>query len=148
MREILVGIDGSPGADAALSWAAEQALATGSSVWAVHVFHPPMLAVGLRVASVPGGVLEEAASAAREEVLRLADGEWVAPLREAGVGFKVEVREGSPGRVLVELAGTEGVRAVVVGRRGHGELTDLVLGSVGHHLVHHSHIPVVIVPAP
>ena len=148
MGLILAGIDGSSGAEAALRWAARQSAATGDPVLAVHVFQPPMRAVGLRVASVPANVLEDADRTARERTRELAEGEWVQPLREAGVDFRVEIREGSPGRGLLEAAAERGADLIVVGRRGHGELTDLVLGSVGHHLIHHSRMPVVVVPLP
>ena len=44
MSEIVVGLDLSPSARAALQWAAEQARATGQTLRAVHVTH-----VGVRV---------------------------------------------------------------------------------------------------
>ena len=38
---IVVGVDGSPGSDAALRWAAGEARLRGSSLRIVHVYHLP-----------------------------------------------------------------------------------------------------------
>lgn len=141
-----MGIDGSEGAAAALDWTVEFAMATGVTVTAAHVFQPPMLAVGLRVATVPADVLDEAIADAREAAQRLLEGEWTAALHAARVPHRVEVLDGSPGRELVRVADAREADLIVVGRRGHGELTDLILGSVGHHLLHHARRPVAIIP--
>ena len=64
---------------------------------------------------------------------------------EAGRPRPVEpaVRRGSPGAALVERA--KGADLVVVGTRGHGGFTGLMLGSVSHQVTHHAPCPVVIV---
>lgn len=147
MERILVGIDGSAGAVAALSWAAELARATGATVRAAHVFQPPLLAVGLRVATVPAGVVDDALGSARETARSLLEGEWTEALRRDRITHDVAFLEGSPGRELVQEADGWPADVIVVGRRGHGELTDLILGSVGHHLIHHARRPVTIVPS-
>lgn len=41
----------------------------------------------------------------------------------------------------------EDVDFVVIGARGHGALAGMLLGSVADYVVHHSSVPVVVVPA-
>lgn len=48
---------------------------------------------------------------------------------------------------LVNHAAALQADMIVVGRRGHGLLESVVLGSVSLGLVRHSHIPVLVVPA-
>jgi nucleotide-binding universal stress UspA family protein len=51
--------------------------------------------------------------------------------------------EGPPARALVE-AGTD-AGMLVVGTRGHGAFTSLLLGSVSHAVVHAASVPVAVV---
>jgi nucleotide-binding universal stress UspA family protein len=53
--------------------------------------------------------------------------------------------EGAPGPTLVSES--KGAALVVVGRRGRGGLTRLLLGSVSRHVADHAECPVVVVTA-
>jgi nucleotide-binding universal stress UspA family protein len=54
------------------------------------------------------------------------------------------VVEGPAGEVILEHA--HDAELIVVGTHAHGALAELILGSVSHHVVKHSHCPVVVVP--
>ena len=56
------------------------------------------------------------------------------------------VFEGYPARILLHQA--EDADLLVVGSRGHGELSGMLLGSVGLHCVSHATCPVVVVRHP
>lgn len=64
-------------------------------------------------------------------------------------GFDVEVRTvfGDPGEEICETARSEPVDTVVMGRRGHTTVGELLLGSVSHYVVHHLECPVTLVPS-
>lgn len=57
----------------------------------------------------------------------------------------VEALNGVPTEELLKAAGDADM--VVVGSRGAGGFTRLLLGSVSSQIVHHAHCPVVIIPA-
>jgi nucleotide-binding universal stress UspA family protein len=60
------------------------------------------------------------------------------------VRHDVVVREGNAAAVLV--AESQGAEMLVVGSRGRGGFSGLLLGSVSQQAAHHATCPVVIVP--
>ncbi|WP_405909894.1 MULTISPECIES: universal stress protein [unclassified Streptomyces] len=128
----VVGVDGSPHAAAAVDVAFEEAALRGAALRALYVWHPPLL-----------GVLDE--DAAVRECRRVLS-ETVAgrTARYPGVELHHEVVLGHPVRVLTEAS--EHALGLVVGTRGHGGFTGLLLGSVSQGVLHHAHCPVITVP--
>ncbi|QFU90000.1 universal stress protein [Amycolatopsis sp. YIM 10] len=138
-RPLVAGVDGSPSALHAVRWAAEEAGRRGKPLRLLHACFippvPPRVPVALpreyRDALVEQGHdwLTEAAAAARE----------AAP----GVEVETELRTG----IATELLVTESAQAelVVLGSRGLGGFSGLLVGSVAVALGHHGHCPVVIV---
>lgn len=124
---IVVGVDGSACATRALEFAAAEAAQTGAVLLVVCVYGMPPSESTL---TFPIGLLEDAAELVLHEALEHV-GE-VAP----GVIAKGELVLGSPRDVLVEMSRT--ATALVVGTRGHGSLTGLLLGSVSDYVVHHA----------
>ncbi|XP_053376803.1 universal stress protein Slr1101-like [Mercenaria mercenaria] len=57
---------------------------------------------------------------------------------------KFRTGQGKPGDVICQLAQEEGADLIVIGSRGLGKIRRALLGSVSDHVVHHSHIPVVV----
>src|SRR5215472_15411826 len=55
---VVVGVDGSPGSIAALSWAGRYGAATGATVQALHIWHYPT-AAGLPPGVTPESVTDE-----------------------------------------------------------------------------------------
>ncbi|MEV0561406.1 universal stress protein [Dactylosporangium sp. NPDC049742] len=53
--------------------------------------------------------------------------------------------QGHPAKVLLDAA--NGAELLVVGSRGHGTFTGILLGSVSQHCVQHAPCPVVVVPS-
>ena len=61
---------------------------------------------------------------------------------------------GSPGRMICDIARTWDSDLIVMGRRGHSGLTELLMGSVSNYVLHHApcsvhviHFPVRVKPA-
>lgn len=136
MQRIVVGIDGSPGSQAALAWALDEARLRGAAVEAVRVWSWPMPYVGPGMAGLDPRLLEEGEQALLDEALDGVDTD--------GVDVGKVLVEGPAAQRLLEHA--KGADLLVVGSRGRGGFKGLLLGSVSQQVVHHSRIPVVVIP--
>lgn len=146
---ILVCVDGSEGSAAALGWAIALARKTDAEIVAVHALEVPVYAQ----ADVGMGPVYSAPPAdplwwdrLRKATAEAFEQEWCAPLARSGLPYRTVLQEGKPASAIEEVADRERPDLVVVGRRGLGGLTELLLGSVSHALVHHARRPIVVVP--
>jgi len=132
--DILVGIDGSTHAQAALVWAAEEAHLRGVRVRAVLCWSYLGIAGSdqkARTTEADALATLEAAAAMLPEIRRqLVD---LVPVNDL------------PVRGILDLAATSAL--VVVGSRGRGGVKGLVLGSVSRTIVERSPVPVVVIPS-
>jgi nucleotide-binding universal stress UspA family protein len=138
---IVVGIDGSPSATQAAVWAAGEAVARGSSVHLVYAYE-------WAADEGPGRVALRANARYRDVFLLYAQDsmrEAAARVREAvpGVELTEELAVGRPEQVLTEQSGRASM--LVVGTRGLGGVSGLLLGSVAVSLVSRAKCPVVVV---
>ena len=168
MGRIVVGVDASPGARRALAWAAAEARLRGEALQVVHAYHSRQLAAPFYFPSqhaVPGTTdtvvedpqelemtatlqdraeFEEAFRSRAERVLDTLLG----PVDEVVGGVEVQrtvVEDRHPAEALVALSADADL--LVVGSRGHGGFTEMLLGSVSHATVLHAVCPVVVVPS-
>jgi nucleotide-binding universal stress UspA family protein len=136
-RRIVVGVDGSMAAQAALRWAVRQAAATG-----VHVVEAiNAWELSGSVLPPPVGVYDPqqvAANVLHEAVVGELGEEPEIPVKEL-------VLPGPAGAALLRQA--EGAELLVVGSRGLGGFGGLLLGSVSRHVVERAPCPVVVVRA-
>lgn len=137
---IVVGVDGSPSAARALDWAIAQA---------VREHRPLTLAHAVDSTWVARRAAASADRDAVQTVLQSDPGATLGPARvrvaeRAGELVVHEVTAPADPRVLLlELA--EDAAMVVVGSRGRGPVTSLLLGSVGVAVTRHATCPVVVV---
>ncbi|CAH3171040.1 unnamed protein product [Porites evermanni] len=59
---------------------------------------------------------------------------------------KIIVTDGPPGEIICKQAKEQGASFIVVGSRGTGTIRRTILGSVSDYVLHHAHMPVVVVP--
>lgn len=139
-RPVVVGVDGSPGARAALKFAFEEALTRGAAVRVVTTW---MLGFPQR-----DTISERAWDEESAEAHRLQDAEigWV--LHELGrrPEFSQVVVNDLSGPTLVDLARDASLLVVGTGRKN--AVSRAFLGSVSEFCVRHSPAPVVVVPDP
>jgi nucleotide-binding universal stress UspA family protein len=143
MTRVVVGVDGSGCSATALSWALGQALLSGATLDAVACWQRPAMAGAAGFASYVDHS-DDDLTGATTEVLDKAIAAAVGDVPGAGtVAVRALVVEAYPARGLLQAA--EGADLLVVGSRGHSELTGMLLGSVGLHCVTHAPCPVVVV---
>lgn len=159
MGRIIAGVDGSSAARRALEFAAEEARMRGATLQVVYVQEPARepTHLGGDAYATTGSFetlaawereqreeLEERARQHGEHVLR----EVLADVDTSGVSVEETLLfDHRPARQLVDLvSAADDVDLLVVGSRGRGELTGLLLGSVSQACVTHARVPVTVVP--
>lgn len=142
MDTTVVGIDDSRGARAALAWAAHHATATGGRLRVVHAYDFPLAWIDAYAPELPEW--RERAQQGAEEMTEQVVNDVIEPGEREGV--EVEVVEGNPVDVLHDESRDAAI--VVVGSRGRGGFTGLLLGSVSQRVAQHAACPLVIVPTP
>ncbi|MFJ2865714.1 universal stress protein [Kitasatospora sp. NPDC087314] len=134
---VLVGVDGSPQSTAAAHWAAEEALLRGAPLRLVHAW--PWLTDGVASFAEPDDL-----PAAAQRVLGAAADE----IRERHPGLVVHTDAVLDAPVDGLLSAAADAALLVLGSRGLGGFTGLLLGSVGMAAAARSAVPVVVVREP
>lgn len=139
---IIVGIDGSPESDAAVSWAAHDAAIRGLPLTVVHVESPaaatwsqaPVLEESPEEQLAEGrSLLAHASTIARDAIADTAQVQITGELLSSS----------TPVPTLVEQS--KDAELIVVGSRGRGALSRSILGSVSAGLISHAHCPVALI---
>ena len=137
MNTILIAIDGSAGASAAVDEGLELAAQTAARVLIVAVRRPPVPVFGdpywQRAVTDELAKLRPAVKAA------LADAE------ARGVPAEYDILEGEPAERIVELARSRDVDLIVIGSRGLGAVSSVLRGSVSKRVLQDADRPVLVV---
>jgi nucleotide-binding universal stress UspA family protein len=140
---IVVGVDGSPGARAALEHALRDAARRGASVEVVAAYAPPEYWVPLY--GPPAIPLSEVGERVRQDT--------AATVREVTEQLKSTLPEMPPVTVTAVAGGAaaallgvaKDAELLVIGSRGHGGFSSMLLGSVSLSCVLHAPCPVTVV---
>ncbi|MEW6470836.1 MAG: universal stress protein [Actinomycetota bacterium] len=136
MERIVVGVDGSETAQRALQWAVDEARRRSAVVEAIYAWREPFV-----VGYAYMGEWDMNKLTAEAETLLA---EAVDAVDTTGVTVERKVMTGGPAQVLVEQA--KGAALLVVGSRGRGGFSGLLLGSISQQAAHHAPCPIVIIP--
>ena len=137
---VVVGVDGSEESVAALRWAAYYATAAGATVQALIAWHYPDVAGAAPVGVAPAPVRHESEQRIRATLDQAVRQVYPDP---AAAGVQTRVAYGHPSQTLVEAS--KEASLLVVGSRGHGAFTGMLLGSVSMHCVTGAFCPVTVV---
>jgi nucleotide-binding universal stress UspA family protein len=135
MNRIIVGVDGSHRSVEALEWAARYAEMTGSAVTAISCCEP--IKRDMWIPHSPPG--EDPLGPTKSKMKFLANDVMQ---RHPTLELETQVVEGDAAKVLEEAS--KGADLLVVGNRGLGGFSGLLVGSVGMHCVSHASCPVLV----
>lgn len=140
-QRIVVGVEGSGGAKAALRWAIREAQYRDAIIDVVTTYASTYVPASPDFNYVPldPADLEAEVNKMQGHVID----EAIAELGGTGVEIRRRVLRGRPADTLIAVA--EGAVMLVVGSRGRGGFRGLLLGSVSQTIAHHGTCPVVIV---
>jgi nucleotide-binding universal stress UspA family protein len=131
---VVIGVDGSPVSEPAVAFAYAAAAARAVSLVAVHAW-PALLIDPLIARGLDFGVIEaDERRVLAEQLARWTETHPAVPVQRVG---------DRAANTLVEHS--RSAQLVVVGSRGRGGFTGLLLGSVSHAVLHRAHCPVAVI---
>ncbi|MFG1813503.1 universal stress protein [Kribbella sp. NPDC049174] len=137
---VVVGVDGSKASGKAIDFAFDQAEALHAKVLAVHAWSSPFRTYEDDGRSMLQFDEDQVRESARVLVAEAVAG---AAADHPDVEWDTRLDGGPPARAILRAA--ESAELVVVGFRGRGGFTGLLLGSVSQTVLHHAHCPTAIV---
>ncbi|MCH9761338.1 MAG: universal stress protein [Actinomycetia bacterium] len=141
-RGIVVGVDDSPQARAAVEWAAREAVLRGVALTVVHVLPDAHARTWYEVRV--SGKLAQIAERRGREISSHATAAAEQAIADAGpLTISERLDQGNPVSNLVNLS--KNAELVVVGSRGLARVRRALLGSVSTGLLHHAHCPVAVI---
>lgn len=135
INTILLGYDGSEGAEKAARLAACMARQHDARLVVVVVFHEPDIGGKGEMEGRVNPDVSAAQATAEDMALKL---------QAAGVDSQADALEGHPGEALLRAAAAHQADLIVVGRRGHGRLAELLLGATSEYVVRRAEVPVLV----
>ncbi len=132
--QIVVGVDGSESSERALQWAYEERELRGGELTAVFAWEFPLI-------GIPGAFDREALEA---EALDFLTKEVASVVPDKAL-VTLAAAQGDPSASLIAACERIGADLLVIGARGRGGFTGLLLGTVGQQCAAHAPCPVLIV---
>lgn len=137
LKKVLVPVDGSASSMRAVEYAAKRVRdAENTCVLLLHVQVPLPPSRYVRRATI------------RDHYARMAE-ESLKPARQLaerlGVESQCYFREGDPAETIASFARRARCSEIVMGSRGLGRISGLVLGSVATKVIHLAHVPVTLI---
>lgn len=144
MSGIVVGIDGSHNSSHALEWAMSEAALRNADLTVITVNSVPASYWTGQPVTL-GGTDTQRVEEIRKSAQEAVDKAAAALGDNQPKSVEVVAISGFPAKTLIDTS--KGSDLMVIGSRGGGGFGSLILGSIASQVVHHSHCPVVVVPA-
>lgn len=141
-RVVVIAVDGSDHSERAFDWYRKQIFNKGDKLVVVHSheLHPPALPHAMATEEWKKEVQRH------EQYIKDLEDKYKAKCEEMEVSAKILIQGGHAGEHVCKVAKKEHAVLIVVGSRGMGTVRRTILGSTSDYIIHHAHIPVVVVP--
>jgi nucleotide-binding universal stress UspA family protein len=140
-KTVVVAYDGSRGAKAAASWALDEAVREQAAVEFLYVLEWPTYAAAASLAPAPYRWSDTDAERRAESLLE--EARAAAEVSHPELELRTTALHGGAAAALCDRSRTASM--LVLGSRGHGGWSALVIGSVSLAVTTHAHCPVVVV---
>ena len=147
IRSILVPIDFSGGAEAAIALARSLAEPLGARIELLHVWEGEEWKMPPMEFAVDGDAPRLLAEAAAHGLALQGAAAWLAEAGTRGLRFRARFETGRPAETIARVAKERGHDLIVMGTHGRTGLARAVLGSVAESVVRISNVPVLTVHA-
>jgi len=148
-RNVLISINNNFATERAFNWYLVHLTRKGDMLHLLNVIEP----IYKPTSQLSGGQVELLVDEMKEKTKKNIDAsmelgkKYSEMCRTAGVHSKFQYILGSPAKeVIVNYAKDNAIELLVLGSRGTGNVRKTLLGKVSSYVVHHSHVPICIVP--
>jgi nucleotide-binding universal stress UspA family protein len=148
-KKILVCLDGSELAEQILPYAEEQALHFSSKLVLIRTFSEPGF-IGLAVPGFPGIPVETQNMGKQIQREEEEAGKYLKTvaerlLKQRGLSAECVTVLGAAGEVIVKYAAENKVELIAIATHGRSGPGRIVMGSVADYVLHHAHLPVLLI---
>ncbi|XP_068671461.1 universal stress protein Slr1101-like [Montipora foliosa] len=142
-RIVAIAVDSSDHSEKAFEWFNNNVHHDGDKLVIMHSFEWLLPAIPDMIATDEW----ERQVEKRNKTVRALEKRYKRKCKALKLEAKILEEAGPPGQVICKLAEQEQVTFIVLGSRGEGIVRRTILGSVSDYVLHHTDVPVVLVPA-
>ncbi|XP_020625051.1 uncharacterized protein LOC110062465 [Orbicella faveolata] len=141
-RLIAIAVDPSDYSEKAFDWFMANVYHEGDRLVVIHSheLHPPVMPHMIATEEWKREVIKH------ENIIKELEKKYEKKCKTLKLSAKIVIESGPPGQEICKVAKREGATFIVLGSRGAGTVRRTILGSVSDYVIHHAHIPVVVVP--
>ncbi|WAR25502.1 YQA3-like protein [Mya arenaria] len=137
-RKVAIGIDESEHSERAIQWFFDNVMRPDDFIVLIHT--PEIYDLTMASPTVVDQLLKDVT-----KKVKALEKKYKNIVEKKGLTGKFRTGQGKPGEVVCKIAEEEKCKLVVTGTRGLGKVRRTFLGSVSDYIIHHSHVPVLVV---
>lgn len=141
-RTVAIAVDSSDYSEQAFDWYKEHVYHEGDQLVLIHS-HELQSPVLLETIATEGWKHEVEK---HDQFIKDLGKKYRRKCKPLKIEAKIIVEPGPPGQVICRVALEQDATLIVMGCRGEGTVRRTILGSVSDYVIHHTHIPVLVVP--
>ncbi|VDM15829.1 unnamed protein product [Hydatigera taeniaeformis] len=150
-RQVLLPVDGSESSKRAMTWYMANIFRPTDVIHLYHICEPSYAANNFSLTTLGQSKTDEINAMLQEhiELSNTLSHDFLSRLEDKGVSGDFTLTVGTkPGEMIVSYARDMNADLIVMGSRGVSALKRTVFGSVSDYVLHHSSIPLTVVPVP